>query len=81
MIVFLIQTDTIKRRSITGKHEDSNLQINVSIYKITNPNKGKKYNENDLEEVYTGPVYLNIRSVSVRLDLDPGTYVIIPSKL
>ena len=45
------------------------------------PNKGKKYNENDLEEVYTGPVYLNIRSVSVRLDLDPGTYIIIPSKL
>ena len=80
MIVFLIQTDTIKRRSISGKYEDSNLQINVSIYKITTPNKGKKYNENDLEEVYNGPVYLNIRSVSVRLDLDPGTYLIIPSK-
>ena len=83
IIIFLIQTDTVKRRSMAGRYEDSNLQINVSIYKITNSDKGnrRRYSEDDLEEIYTGPTYLNLRSVSTRLDLDPGDYVIIPSNI
>ena len=78
----MIQTDTIKRRSISGNYEDSNLQINIAIYKIKNSNAGnrKKYTDDDLDEIYNGPAYMNLRSVSVRLDLDPGDYVLIPSK-
>ncbi len=79
----MIQTDTAKRRSMTGRYEDSNLQINVSIYKINNSDKGnrKRYTEDQLEEIYTGPSYFNLRSISTRLDLEPGDYVIIPSNI
>ena len=80
VIIFLMQIDSITRRSNSnGAYEDSNLSINMSVHRIDNASKTKRYNNEDLTEIFSGANYTNNRSISARLELDPADYLIIPS--
>jgi hypothetical protein len=80
---------TQKRLERSGRYEESNEAMNVSVFKILNQNSttrarqgelsGSKYGYNDLEEVFSPSTYITQRDVTYRLDLLPGCYVIIPS--
>lgn len=80
-IFSLIHKDQIKRRlERDGSYEQSNEPMNCSIYrKKDGVGSKKKYIYSDLEEIFSHYFYLSQREVSVKLDLEPGEYVVIPS--
>ena len=83
LIISLMQTDSARRRAATdGSFDSSNVPIHFEVFKVTDSNQGtrtKKYTSDDLDRVYAGSPYINQRSISARLNLEPGSYVIIPS--
>ncbi|CAF0817426.1 unnamed protein product [Brachionus calyciflorus] len=81
IIVSLMQTDQCaKRLKSDATYENSNEPINCSVYKVLDGvGSKKKYAYNDLEEIFSHPSYITQREITVKLDLQPGNYVFIPS--
>jgi len=85
MIVSLMQTDYLKKRSNSrqGDWSDGYEAINVSIYKVkekclkqtTTDQETRKYGKKDLKEIFEFEEYLYQRELAIRLSLDPGIYV------
>ena len=78
-----MQTDSIKRRQLVtnGSYVGVNLPLNLTIFKIKpNVSESNSYKEDQLDKVAdASSSYLAQRSISTRLHLDPGMYVIMPS--
>jgi len=83
LIVEIMQLDTLKRRLTKAKPEEA---LAFAVYKIKNADAaskkiehGKKFTENQLEEVGRIKTYLYQRQVCKRFNLPAGEYVIIPA--
>lgn len=84
VIIDLMQCELVKRRLTRGRKEEA---IAFTIYRVRDKDglsqhkieKGKKFTEDQLEEVGTYGTYMFIRQVCKRFNLPAGDYVIIPS--
>jgi hypothetical protein len=83
MIISLMQTESARRRAETnGTFDMANEAISFEVYKVRTQMNGermKKFTSNELEKIFSRKSYINQRSITERLSLPEGIYVIIPS--
>ena len=82
LIISLMQTEQVQRRvEFNNNFADSNVPIAFGLFKIKDDfhNKSRKFSQNELIKVFNDSNYVGHREISKRFDLEPGSYVLIPS--
>ena len=83
VIISLLQTESARKRlENDGTYEKSMEAISYKIYSIRSgekPDPNNKYSANSLEKIDQISSYYYQRDVTKRFELNPGTYVLIPS--
>lgn len=77
-VLYLNQTSCSKRRL---EKMNPCVAVNMHVFKVKEGHYGeeKKYDLDDLIYVYSLPSYMPYRSITSRIDVEPGSYVVVPS--
>ena len=82
VIISLMQMDQVRRRlQFENNYADSNAPIAFSLFKIRSEYRAKnrKFAPNELTRIFNDSNYVGQREITKRFDLEPGSFVLIPS--